>query len=620
MAQTSPAQLYLASADNPPTAIALKETRVNWRYVGASVKNYAAFHRHLESPGAKEVDPSRFHSFCLESEKAFQEWSEKADAAFGDDPLQWSDEVYCRNPFSSDLFRFMMEATFLDKLLKEKENILVIVEELALFEAFERLALKNGCSVVKLTAPPAGLTTIKRLRQIARFARETSRMAFVMIAARVMGVGVVNEGNRPDTLLGVYLTPEAIRNGNIETKEVPRIYEMAESCGFSPAFFPILLYSSLSSALRLLKDSRGARQSIVLIERVSSFSTVLRTVFSVVLSSLKKSRDENFNGIETRQLVDSARSATGVSYNQFIAILIYKAMSSLAKDGVPLKRFILLYENQVIHKCFALGARKAFPGALVTGLQNNISDISNFPSVVINKAERDSLASPSRIFVSGPLPLKRFTRRVRGFPCSIAKAERYHFLHGLADEMSGSHLGRALVIALSFKANVSAEVLAALSETMEEAVSKEWRILIKPHPRATMESVLKSLSDIGGTPPPAQAEFTNQPMPELYRVAGVVSASTTSAVVEAVCLGIPVIIPMSRVGLNIQPYLPDTASPIAMEAWTPKEAHDAFVQWTDAKPPVSDTERMAIGGRLREQFFSAEAMDCKAHFMLDRTS
>lgn len=617
MASTSPAQLYLASAACPPTAIGVKETRVNWRYVGASVKNYAAFQRHLESPGVTEVDPSRFHNFCIESEEAFQEWSEKADAPFGDDPLHWSDEVYCRNPFSSALFRFMMEAAFLDKLLKEKESILVIVEELALFEAFERLALQNGCAVVKLTPPPPGLTMMKRLRQIARFALDISRMAFVMIAARIMGVGGVNKENQPDTLLGVYLTPEAIRNGNIETKEVPRIYEMSESCGFSPAFFPILFYPSLSSALRLLNESRGARQSIVLIERVSSFSTVLRTVFSVALSSLKKSRDEDFNNIETRQLVDSARSSTGASYNQFIAIIIYKAMKSLAKDGAPLKRFILLYENQVIHKCFALGARKAFPDALVTGLQNNITDISNFPSVVINKAERDSLASPSRIFVAGPLPLKRFTRRVPGFPCSIAKAERYHFLHGLAGEMSGSSLGRTLVIALSFKANVSAEVLAALSETMDAAVSRGWRILIKPHPRAPMESVLKSLSNIGGTPPPAQAEFTNQPMPGLYRLAGIVSASTTSAVVEAVCLGIPVIIPMNRVGLNVQPYLPETARPIAMEAWTPREARDAFVQWADAKARVGDAERMEIGARLREQFFSAEALDCKAHFMLD---
>ena len=585
-----------------------------------SAKNYGAFQRHLESLGAKEVEPSRFHSFCIESEDSFQEWSEKADAAFGGDPLHWSDEAYCRNPFSSNLFRFMMEAAFLDRLLGEKENILVVVEELALFEAFERLAVKRGCPVVKLTPPPAGLTMIKRLRQIARFALDISRMAFVMVAARVMGVGGINKQNRPDTLLGVYLTPEAIRDGNIETKEVPRIYEMSESCGFSPAFFPILLYSSLSSALRMLNESRGARQSVVLMERVSTFSTVLRTVFSVAMSSSKKSEDEDFNGIETRQLVDSARNAIGVSYNQFIAILIYKAMRSLAREDAPLKRFILLYENQVIHKCLALGARKAFPDALVTGLQNNITDVSNFPSLVISKAERDSLACPSRIFASGPLPFKRLTRRVPGFPCSIAKAERYHFLHGLADEMNGSAPGRALVIALSFKANVSAEVLAALSETMEEAVSRGWRVVIKPHTRAPMESVLKSLSDIGGTPPPTQAEFTNQPLPELYRLAGVISASTTSAVVEAVCLGIPVIIPMSRVGLNIQPYLPDMAGPIAMETWTPQTARSAFIQWADTKPPVSGAERMAIGARLREQFFSAEAMDCKAHFMLDRTS
>ncbi|MCK9376409.1 MAG: hypothetical protein M0P73_09675 [Syntrophobacterales bacterium] len=109
--------------------------------------------------------------------------------------------------------------------------------------------------------------------------------------------------------------------------------------------------------------------------------------------------------------------------------------------------------------------------------------------------------------------------------------------------------GKTLLVVTGYMVSETASQLRLLAQAAQGGgLAGYEHILVKPHPYCPVDGILQALT------PPLQVEIVNESLGKLWsRATAVYAANSTSASVEAVCLGLPVLVHIPENSLNLSP-------------------------------------------------------------------
>jgi surface carbohydrate biosynthesis protein (TIGR04326 family) len=177
--------------------------------------------------------------------------------------------------------------------------------------------------------------------------------------------------------------------------------------------------------------------------------------------------------------------------------------------------------------------------------------------------ERERRPVPDRLAVNGSGAGELL--RGSGFPADrlvITEALRYPHLEGIERAS-----GRALLVVTGFRRSEAIRQLELLADVAHRGVLERYdHILLKPHPFCAVDSLLPDSLR-------SRCVVTNDPLPVLWRrAAAAFVANSTSAVAEALCLGVPTAVCSPLGEMNLSPAfgrrgVPMVSSAAALEAF-----------------------------------------------------
>jgi hypothetical protein len=231
----------------------------------------------------------------------------------------------------------------------------------------------------------------------------------------------------------------------------------------------------------------------------------------------------------------------------FFAPLYIRAIKNMKEYNIQIEKMVDWYENQSCDKALYYGMEKYYPSTPVCGYVGFIYDENTFIHPVPSVLEQENSFAPKKIFVCSKLLKHRFETSGYKGEISLIGALRNQDVYSTII----SHVCKERVIILcplaldveelDFKYHYFKELSQRYSSFSNVLV------LIKPHPALMTEAY----NDVRYKN--IEIKIVNNNLYELFQDADIVIGANTSAMFEAMALGIPVIQLANERSLDKQP-------------------------------------------------------------------
>jgi hypothetical protein len=316
-------------------------------------------------------------------------------------------------------------------------------------------------------------------------------------------------------------------------------------------------------------------------------------------------RECRFEDFDVAPLVAGERFKAAAA--GLLPLLLLTAPSRLGTYGVRPRWLFDWFENQPIDRANALGFGRA--GCHVVALRL-YALYPMFASLYTSERQARSGTCPPLAWVAGTAMESQLGRYDRQTRYRWVPALRY----GQPQRSTCPQAeGTALLLLLTHSREESLAILACVLPVLRAAPDMFPGVIIKPHGDFGGERLRRELVDRW---PWAESvpwlQWESQPVDNLVRMARMMVSAGTSAALEAVCRGVPVILIGRRAGLDMNP-LADVDRRLWTTAYDPSDAARAIADWSPAHPlPLA--ERVAIGEAIRAEYFEPVSEDGMAAF------
>ena len=302
------------------------------------------------------------------------------------------------------------------------------------------------------------------------------------------------------------------------------------------------------------------------------------------------------SGIDVTPLLRRAWLKHLFSSRSLEAILKFGLVKRLKKSGATLRLVIDWFENQDMDKAFNMALRRYFPETAVVGYQG-FDTQKYFLCAYPTEVERRSGVLPHSLAVCGPALMEERRQFCRDLPVETAPAFRYMNVWRGETRKTEAPFFRVLII-LPLEAQSAMEILRLLLEAIEAGPGERVRFFLKPHPAMRLESIYGDVAHLTSL-----LKVVGGNISAYWNQTDLIMGNTSSALLEAAAMGIPVIVIGSRRGITTNPLPESLSGDIWRLAYTKEElllSLDHFM--TSAG---KDQKRFAeIGGQIRDRYFS----------------
>ena len=280
--------------------------------------------------------------------------------------------------------------------------------------------------------------------------------------------------------------------------------------------------------------------------------------------------------------------------------------------GIRPKWVLDWFENQPFDQANMHGFHLAQPGSRVIGLRLYAQYSSNLMSFQVTNREVNDCLAPSTQWACGKAWLPTATAYDTRATYEVVPALRYAYLYEMeARKTEGSEC----LVLLTHALPESLRILGAVANVAPIIGFAFSRIQIKPHPvldakrcKRTARKHYANLSD------DKFAHWVETPMADLLGSARIVISAGTSSAVEAVSLGIPVIIIGASVGIEMC-ALEFVDQRMWRIAYNEGELIRAIEEWTPFHPLLREI-RVSIGEATKLQCFEPKTEASMERFNL----
>ena len=231
------------------------------------------------------------------------------------------------------------------------------------------------------------------------------------------------------------------------------------------------------------------------------------------------------------------------NYSIIAAALQYYLFKRLAKDGVKIKLVIDWFENQVVDRALNIGVKEFYPNVTVKGYQGFVAE-EYLASLKPTCYEQKGGTLPDEICIIGSKYASSLIECCSSLKISVAPAFRFQNLITYQNDINikKDQVLMALPMGLD-------ECRAIVKLCLDVNVSQDIKFVIKPHPTYSYDRFVSLVPESKES----RFLFSDKPLIQLFQKTMLLVTSASSACLEAVIAGVPVVIVGSKTGPTKNP-------------------------------------------------------------------
>lgn len=501
----------------------------------------------LSSNSKFEEDISElFNKICYDNRQNFNYLIEKLSQNFYHKLDYWVSSPASRNTLNSTLFLDFCKVKLVEELIKKEiQPNSIIIDSKALRKVISQI---SGIYKTKIIYKnPNTLSSLKNLIIVAI-------LPIIIFLERSFKLIVFNKfikqkiiiPKSPITLIDTYALPgfyskDRYYNGlltSLNDDEKKYIY-----------FFPTIIMTKWTKILSVYKELLNSDRKFIFKEFFLSYSDIIYASIYPIRVRFIKSKSLIIDGIDYSSLVNAEmRNRNG--YDLAIEGLInYRFIRRLKEKKIKIKKVIDWWESQALDKGLHKALSDFYPKINTVGYlgyaPRNL-ELQLFPT----KYEKANGVVPKNIAVIG----KGFTKAIKTFNCDqkveCAPAFRFRHLWEKTDRIFQDTFTVLIALPITFNdsKNIIEKMIYFANNRSENGI-KYW---VKPHP--TMSPI--KLKNEFGNKWPKSFNFTDIDTQSALRRINLVISGMSSLCLEAMALGIPVLVIDQEVGIQYNP-IPD---------------------------------------------------------------
>ncbi len=284
------------------------------------------------------------------------------------------------------------------------------------------------------------------------------------------------------------------------------------------------------------------------------------------------------------------------------SLLTYRFIERLNQNGVRVKLAIDWFEGQVIDKAWNLGFKHHYPDARRIGYRA----FESFPFYLCSypiPVEIDAGVVPDVFAVQGRGTIPTVREFVPDLDVIVIPSFKSQHVWDDGHEPGARDCGETFValVALPISEYAAARIVERLFEALVgvRVEGRDVRYIVKPHPTVDARRVLDRIS----RPLPAEVIFSSeQSFGRLLRQSDLLITEASSTCLEALAVGLPVIIMANETGLTYDPVPAAIPRFVCRKARTRNELIEAIASFA-ARSAHEIEEQRAIGNRIRADYF-----------------
>jgi len=506
----------------------------------------------------------------------------------------WVSSPASRNTFVSPLFHYCCCIALLQELIRANEHFTeIITDSKALKKIIEDYLAKQG---VNARVTLARLPVNQRLKELVRPIYVTFGIPLMHLlqffAAKRTRTLCKPLPSEPLTLIDTFVMPGYVEKDRYYPGVLEPLTEKErEQVWFVPHLYGFHPWQYLSVLKRLRKAERNFISKDDFLKFVD-YWCLWQHLFRVRKLQIKPSF---FCGVDISPLVREELTGFRNLGSSYAPLLNYFFAKRLKEAGVKLRLIIDWFENQNIDRGWNAGFRRFFPDVETMGYQGSIAS-THYLCMYPTKGEKDSRVIPHKVAVIGKGLAQSARRFCSELDVCITPAFRFQHVWQESKYFPAENV-YTILVALPIVISDAVYILKLLAHAADEGTDGV-HFWIKPHPTASQLRIQTAF----GAGWPEKFEFVSGSFSDCVEKSNLLISSASSACMETLAKGIPVIIIGNSFGLTQNP-IPET---ITVDIWqvcySPEEIAEA-VQFYQNRSPEKIKEHEEVGKRIREEYF-----------------
>jgi len=580
-----------------------------WLYADDSQEQYWKIAAQVPAGCRPLVPPGTFMSRVAATRAEFVSWVDRC--LEGTDSEGWLTTPLYKNPHDNPLFLHYCWLREIDtRLAASDTDLMVVTTSSGLAAAIEDLCRARGVECGLVGIGWMALTRANRvIRGAAALVAALCGLFWRMLWARLL-LGNAHRAtlNGTDVLVDTYLPEQDLSDrGEHTDRYLPGLVAFYSGQRLKAAFYPLLYRVSTSRTASMFLRMKRSK---ILFAPFELYSTIT-DVFAAAAQSLRHAATRvslSATGapeIELRSLVEWHQPVTAM--RAFIPLVMLRAPARLFAAGLRPRVVIDWYENQPIDKANQIGFHRV--GCEVIAMRQYPA-APNYLSLYSTATEVRAGVSPRENWVCGEQMKNDMAIYDSVGSYRVVPALRYAHLYGDAPP---SLEGDRLLILLPYSRSDAKLVVFSVMPNIIELIRSFRSIVIKPHHTMGIAEIRAATCRQWPQARDTAIEWEESPIGTLLPAARIVITAHSSAALEAVCTGKPVVVVGRTAGLAIN-ALDGVDSRLWRVVYDAPQLIEATKQWSPAHP-LTFSERVALGKRVRDAYFEPVTNETLASFM-----
>lgn len=558
------------------------------------------------------LSPRQFQDVAASLREAFCSW---VDQVLAEAPAEaWLITPLHRDPRANNLFVHLCWLKIIDGLLVNKQmQLLVISNSLGFARSLRELCRKHGvkyeCRCYKrLLAQRTLLCARAVMGSIVRAIELFLRM---VLARCILGSQYPLRLENIDFVLGTFVHDGDIReSGEFFDRYFLDLAEWYEKRGLKSAIYPkfhripLFRYPSVYRGIARSKRPFIAPELFLTLGDIACAGWVcLRGAFDRV------ERNEAFLGLAVGALIKCSKVRYALASHALVTISV--GLRRLRVHRIHPKKLLLWYENQPEDKAIHLGFRFGSPECQSIAVRQ-VPAVPNLLSFYITTQEAKVGVSPNQNWVCGRNQVAELSRYDTIGQYRVVPALRYQHLY-LESPTSARIVTKDLIVLLTASVIESLCLVCPVAEAMEHLRCGFTRIVFKLHPDLDLESFRTQVEQ--RWPQTTGVVWFQGRLSQLFDTTALVVSGGTSAALEAVCRGLPVIIIGWQAGVDVNP-LEGIDSRLWQIVYDAVDLIAAVRNWRPTHP-MPESERRQVGEEIRDDTFLSDKGGAMTAFLAE---
>ena len=520
----------------------------------------------------------------------------------------WVVKPASRNTLQSSLYYRFCCIHLVNKLVKSGVDIdKIIVDTSTFFSAISELKKKHGLNF-EIEGPKDELPNFHHYmrRSIKLFQRSWKEKRFQFHAAKKtkhlssktpkIGLTLIDQFVFPG-----FITKDRYYNGLWDALTV----EQKEKTFFVPTLV-IMKKDDFENAYRELRTSE---RNFLIKEDYLTISDLLFSLLHIFRVWFIKPPSQEVVGINFSPLIREELLSRRGYDSELEGLLNYCFARRLKKKSFDLSLVIDWWEGQTIDRGWNLGFNVFFPEIVTKGYMGYVPrnmELQQYPS----ESDIKNQVAPKRISAIGEKICNEFKKVNSSIETEISPAFRFGHLwrNYPVKERSGSF---KILMALSIMMDESVNILEQVIDSGLIGEENELEFMIKPHPAMKIERLKMQLGEKWSH----NLNEVEGSTPEYIRMSDLLITGMSNVGLEAIALGVPVIVVETLSGLAFDP-IPDSVSGELWRTCRSPDEISAAINYFMNRSPEEIIKHQKLSEQIKNNYFEPVTKEGVRKFLM----